>query len=79
MEQRAGMDQTWKMRFLRRRALVCEAKLGGLDAPPAAPLPAAEGSITRQQFLGFFLFPLTELLAWKSKRQESLLVKPLSE
>jgi hypothetical protein len=31
-----GVDHTWKMRFLRRRALVCVAKLGGLDAAAAA-------------------------------------------
>lgn len=58
------MDWTWKMRFLRRRALVCEAKLGGLDAPPAAAAAAAalaapdKGSISRRQFLGF-LCPLS--------------------
>jgi hypothetical protein len=45
--------------------LVCEAKLGGLDAPAAAPAaPAAKGSITGQQVLGvcsfFSLFPLTD-------------------
>jgi hypothetical protein len=61
MEQQAGMDQTWKMRFLCRRALVCEAKLGGLDAPPPAaadPPPAEEGSIYGAAVLGVLSLPL---------------------
>jgi hypothetical protein len=44
--------RTWKMRFFRRRALVCDAKLG--DLGPAAARSAAEGgSMARRQFLVF--------------------------
>lgn len=51
----------WKMRFLRRRAFVCDAKLGGLG-----PAAAAEGgSMARRQFLVFrccfFLSPWTSM------------------
>ena len=49
------------MRFLRRRALVCDAKVGGLG--PAAAAAAEDGSMARRQFLllrrcFFFLFSL---------------------
>jgi len=37
------------MRFLRRRALVCDAKVGGLG--PAAAAAAEDGSMARRQFL----------------------------
>ena len=76
-EPRAIGDQTWKMRFLRRRALVCDAKLGGLGA--AATRAAAEGSsMAPRQFLvrrccfdsfslrGLFFF----LKAWTRWKEE---------
>lgn len=71
-EPRAIGDHTWKMRFLRRRALVCEAKLGGLGAPAAAAdVRAAEegGSMAPRQFLVrcccFFISPWTR---WRRRR-----------
>ena len=50
------------MRFLRRRALVCDAKVGGLGPAAAAAAAAEDGSMARRQFLllrrCFFFFSL---------------------
>jgi len=74
-EPRAIGDQTWKMRFLRRRALVCDAKLGGLGTATAAARAAAEdGSMALRQFLVrrccFLLSPCTR---WRRKWEQLLL------